>query len=164
VTHIDRRPTDLGRGLSAASASFAVVLSGYHSWLALGVGAIGFAILVAGLLRGSTSNVTTGSFGLFVSTVTAGATNAPILPTLASVVLVVLAWDSGCTSISLGQQLGRATETKRIELFHGLGTVGTGTVTAGIGYAIYWFVAGGRPVGAVVFLTLGAVLLIATLD
>lgn len=164
MTIIDRRPAGLSRGLSAFTGSFALVMSGFYSWPALIVGTMGIIILWAGLARGTNSTVTTGAFGLFLAAVIAGAQNAPISPILASVVLVVVAWDTGSNAISVGEQLGRSTNTIRIEIVHILASITVGVVTASVGYAIYWFGAGGQPATAVVFLLLGAILLIATLD
>lgn len=164
MTTVDRRPARISRWIAGFASSLALVMCGFYSWPALVVGAIGVVVLWAGLLRGTNAAVTTGSFGLFAAAVVAGAQSAPVLPVLASVVLVVVAWDTGGNAISIGEQVGRDAETTRIELAHGLATLAVGVVTGGVGYAIYWFGSGGQPVAAVVFLLLGAVLLVATLD
>lgn len=164
MTTVDRRPAGLSSWVSALAGSFAFVMIGFYSWPALVIGAIGVIVLWAGLVRGTISTVTTGAFGLFIAAVIAGTQSAPLLPTLASIVLTVVAWDTGGNAISIGEQLGRSADTIRIEVVHGFASLTVGTVTAGVGYAIYRFSAGGQPVAAVVFLLLGAVLLIATLD
>ena len=162
--NVDRRPASLGRGMSAFAGSVALVTSGFYSWPALALGTAGALVLWAGLLRGTRSMVTIGAFGLFVASVIAGAQAAPIVPVLTSVVLAVVAWDAGSNAISIGEQLGRSADTTRIEVVHGAATLATGTLTAGLGYAIYRFATGGQPVAAVAFLLLGTVLLVATLD
>ena len=139
-------------------------MSGFYSWPALAIGGAGTLVLWAGLLRGTRSTVTTGAFGLFVAATVAGAQAAPVVPVLASVVLAAVAWDAGNNAISIGEQLGRSADTARIEVVHGAATLATGTLTAGFGYATYRLATGGQPVAAVVFLLLGAVLLVATLD
>lgn len=164
MTVVNRRPARISRWLSGFAGVLALVMSGFYSWPALLVGALGAVILYAGLLRGMTGAVTTGAFGLFIAAILAGVQRAPVLPVLTSVTLAVVAWDIGGNAISIGEQLGRDAETTRIEIVHSVASLTVGVVTAGIGYAIYWVGTGGQPVAAVVFLVLGAVLLIATLD
>ncbi len=161
---VDRRPTALGRWISGFAGVVTLVTSGFYSWPALGVGAVGVVVLWGGLLRGARSLVTAGAFGLFVASVLAGVQGAPIVPVLASVVLAVVAWDAGGNAISIGEQLGRSAETARIEIVHSSSTLAVGVVTGGVGFGLYRFGTGGQPVAAVVFLLLGAVLLVATLD
>jgi hypothetical protein len=150
--------------VAALAGGLAFVMSGFYSWPALIVGAIGLVLLWAGLVRGSTATVTTGAFGVFIAAITAGSQSAPVIPVLASIVLAVVAWDTGGNAISIGNQLGRSANTIRIEIVHIGATLIVGVLTAGVGYAIYLFGTGDQPVVAVVFLLLGAVLLIATLD
>lgn len=164
MTVVDRRPARISRWLAGFAGVLALVMSGFYSWSALLVGALGAVILCAGLLRGVVGAVTTGAFGLFIAAILAGVQRAPVLPVLTSITLAVVAWDIGGNAISIGEQLGRDAETTRIEIVHSVASLTVGVVTAGIGYAIYWFGTGGQPVAAVVFLVLGAVLLIATLD
>lgn len=161
---VDRGPASISRWVSALAGCFAFVTSGFYSWPALGVGAIGVVSLSWGLVRGTTGAVTTGAFGIFVAAIAAGAQGAPVVPVLASVVLAVVAWDTGGNAISVGEQLGRSAPTTRIEVVRGLASLAVGVLTAGVGYAIYRFGTGGQPAAAVVFLVLGAVLLIAALD
>lgn len=164
MTEVDRGPVALSRSLSAFAGVLALVTSGFYSWIGLSIGVVGLVVLTVGLVRGETPVVTVGSFGLFLGTVVTGAQGAPVAPVLAGVVLAVVAWDVGGNAISIGQQLGRSAGTVRIELLHAGASLAVGTLSAGIGYGVYWFGASGQPVPAVVFLLLGAVLLIATLD
>lgn len=164
MTVVDRRPARIGRWLSGFAGVLAVVTSGFYSWSALAVGGVGLVVLWAGLLRGTRSAVTTGSFGLFVAAVAAGTRGAPVPPVLGSVVLTVVAWDAGGNAIGIGEQLGRDAGTARIEIVHSAATLAVGAVTAGVGYAVYRFGTGGQPVAAVVFLVFGALLLVAALD
>lgn len=164
MTAVDRRPAAFSRSLSAFAGVLALVTSGFYSWIALAVGVIGLAVHAVGLVRGETPAVTAGTFGLFLGAIVAGAQGAPIPSVLAAVVLAVVAWDVGGNAVSIGRQLGRSADTVRIELVHAVASLAVGTLTAGVGYGVYWFGAAGQPVPAVVFLLLGAVLLIATLD
>lgn len=164
MTEVDRGPAALSRSLSAFAGVLGLVTSGFYSWIGLSIGVVGLVVLTVGLVRGETPVVTVGSFGLFLGAVVTGAQGAPVAPVLAGVVLAVVAWDVGGNAISIGQQLGRSADTVRIELLHAGASLAVGTLSAGIGYGVYWFGASGQPVPAVVFLLLGAVLLIATLD
>jgi len=161
---VDHGPAQFGSWVAALAGGLAFVMSGFYSWPALIVGAIGLVLLWAGLVRGSTATVTTGAFGVFLAAIIAGSQSAPIIPVLASIVFAVVAWDTGGNAISIGKQLGRSANTMRVEVVHIGASFAVGLLTAGIGYAIYVFGTGGQPVAAVVFLLLGAVLLIATLD
>ena len=161
---VDRSPARLGRGVSIAAALVALLASGLHSRLALAAGTLGLLLLVAGLVRGSDVAVTVGAFGLFAGAIVAGARGAPPLPVLVSVTSAVLAWDAGSSAISVGDQLGRDADTRRLEAVHLTASVLVGAVTAGVGYGLYRAGTGGRPVAALAFLVVAAVLLVAALD
>ncbi|AUX09806.1 hypothetical protein AArcSl_2181 [Halalkaliarchaeum desulfuricum] len=161
---IDRSSTTVGSGLSAFAALFSFVVTGFYSWGGLLAGAVGLVLLLAGLVRGTTAPVTIGGFGLVIAGIVAGAQGAPVVSVLAGVVFAVIAWDAAGLAIGLGKQLGRGADTTRLELFHVAGSLAVGIVSAGIGYAIYVFATGGQPVGAVVFLLVGTLLLLVVLE
>lgn len=161
---VDRSPARLGRGVSIGAALVALLASGLHSWPALAAGTLGLLLLVAGLVRGSDAAVTVGAFGLFAGAIVAGARGAPALPVLVSVTSAVLAWDAGGSAISVGDQLGRDADTRRLEAVHLTASALVGAMTAGVGYGLYRAGAGGRPVAALVLLVVAAVLLVAALD
>ncbi len=156
---IRRSPSSGCRWGAIVAGLLALGTSGFYSWPALLVGASGFALLAIGLLRGSNANVTGGAFGLFVAAILAGAGAGPVGPVLISVITAVLAWDYGGTAIGLGNQLGTEANTARLEAVHMGGSALVGTVTAGVGYGLYWTGSGGQPVTALVFLVLAAVFL-----
>lgn len=160
---IRRAPSSGARWGAILAGLVALGTSGFYSWPALVVGGLGFAVLAIGLLRGSNANVTGGAFGLFVAAVLAGVGAGPIGPVLVSVIAAVLAWDYGGTAISIGNQLGTEAETGRIEAVHMGGSALVGTVTAGVGYGLYWAGSGGKPVTALVFFVLAAVFLVQSL-
>lgn len=160
MSGIDRRPTSLGRALSASAAVLAVVASGYYSWHALVVATLGAVLVAIGLLLGSHRAVTVGSFGLVAAALFAGVQGAPVLPVLGSVVLAVIAWDVGGYAITIGDQLGREADTHRVEAVHAAATAGVGGLAATAGYAIYLVGTGNQPVAALLFLVLAAVLLV----
>lgn len=164
MTGIDRSPATLSQWVSLTAGLIALTACGYYSWPALGIGATGFVLLGLSLVRGTTVNVTTGAFLLLSAAIMAGVQNAPVLPVLVSVVFTVVAWDTGGSAISIGEQLGREARTLRIEIVQITMSITVGTLAAVTGYAIYHFGASGQPVTAVIFFLIGAILLIATLD
>ena len=107
--------------------------------------------------------VTIGAFGLFVGGIIAGIQSAPVVPVLISVTFSVLAWDVGGSAISIGKQLGRDADTRRIEAVHMTASGAVGMVTAGVGYGLYQTGAGEQSVAALVFLLIAAVLLVEAL-
>lgn len=78
-------------------------------------------------------------------------------------VFVVLAWDAGQHAISIGQQLGRTTETVGAELPHLAGTVGVGTfgILAALGLVMVGI--DGLPIASLLVLLLSMLLFIGVL-
>lgn len=163
MTEVRRAPARLSRWGSVSVALLALAASGFYSWLGLVAGTAGLAVLVVGLVRGEHGAVTGGAFGLFLGAITAGVQGAPVLAVLLSVTCSVVAWDSGGNAISIGEQLGRDADTRRIEAVHMTASGGVGVVTAGTGYGLYLAGTGGHPVAALVFLLVAAVLLVEAL-
>lgn len=159
-----RAPTRLSSRASGSAAVVALGSSGYYSWTALLLGTVGLLLIAVGLVRGRTTAVSSGAFGLFIAAIVAGVLGAPVVPILGSVTCAVLAWDIGGYAISLGTQLGRSAETMRIEAVHIAGSVGVGTVTAGIGYGLYRAGPSEQPIAALGFFLVAAVLLVVALD
>ena len=84
----------------------------------LAVGAVGAAVLLAGLVRQSRRRVTVGAAGLLLGTVHVGLSGAPPSLALVGVTATVVAWDAAGTVIVLGDQLGRAADTACVEAVH----------------------------------------------
>ncbi|WP_122090576.1 DUF7519 family protein [Halalkalicoccus subterraneus] len=164
MNRVDRSPAPLSRRVSLVAALVAVLSSGFYSWLALGLGAIGFLLLATGLARGTTRPVTLGAAGLAGGALAAGVEGAPVPTVLAGVAGAVLAWDVGINAIVIGRQLGREAGTERLEAVHAVASAGVGLATAGAGYGLYRMGTGEQPVAALVFLLVAAVLLLETLD
>lgn len=161
---IRRSPTRLSSWAAVSAAVVALTSSGFYSWPALVVGTLGVLVLVGGLGRGSTATVTLGAFGLFVGALLAAVRGAPAVPVLVSVTATVLAWDSAGRAISIGTQLGREANTARLEAVHLAGSLVVGAGTVSVGYGIYWAGTGGQPASVVLFMLIGALLLLAGLD
>lgn len=163
MSDIVRAPAVLSSGVAAAVAAGSVVAAGAFSWSALGVGTAGLLVLAVGLQRGSNGAVTLGAATLAVGSFLAGIDGAPALPVLLGVTGAVLAWDVGTGAITLGNQLGRAAETRRLEAVHVTASAAVGTTTVGLGYGLFLAGSGGQPIAAVVFLLVAAVLLVVAL-
>jgi hypothetical protein len=164
MTAVRRGPARLSRWGSAGAAVLALGTSGFYSWPALTAGVVGLTLLVVGLRRGANTAVTAGAFGLFLAGIVAGSQGAPVLPVLISVTCSVLAWDSGRNAVSIGTQLGREADTRRIEAVHMAASTAVGLMTVGLGYGLYRAGTGNQPVTALFFLLVAAVLLVEALD
>jgi hypothetical protein len=163
MSPVDRAPTRLGSGVAVAAASVAALASGLYAWPALAVGAPGLLLVVVAVVRGGRTAATLGAAALVAAGVVAGARGAPVLPVLVAVGGSVLAWDAAGFAIGLGNQLGRDAETTRVEGLHLAASAVVAVATAGVGYGVYRSATGGHPVAALVFLLLGAVLLVEAL-
>jgi len=164
TTRVDRRPSRAGAGLTLAPALVAALAGGLYTSPGLLLGVAGLLGLGIGLARGSRTAVTLGGAGLFAGAVLAGVEGAPVGPVLVGAAAAVVAWDVATTAVSVGEQLGRDAETGRLETTHALASAGVGAVTVGLSYGVYLAGAGGRPVAALLFLLVAAVLLVAALD
>lgn len=161
---VDRSPARLSSWVAVSVGFVALGSSGLYSWSALAVGTVGFVMLVVGIVRGESTGVTTGAFILFSAAIIGGVRGVSALPVLISATTAVLAWDIGGSAISIGNQLGRDADTTRIESVHVTASLSVGLVTVGGGYGIYQIGTGSRPVAALVFLLIAAVLLVEALD
>lgn len=162
MTRIDRSPAVFS-GSVAVAAALVSLSPGMYGWTALATGVAGFVVILGGLTRGSHAAVTVGAASLLAGSILAGVGEAPVEVLLIAITATVVAWDAGGTAITLGDQLGRAADTVRIEVVHLGTTVLVGILTAGTGYALYRTVTGGAPVLAVLLLSLAAVLLASAL-
>ena len=163
ISPIERSPTRLGSLLAVGAGLVAVATSGIYSMPALAVGGAGFLLLAAGVVRGGQGTVTMGATVVFAGVVLAGVQGAPVAATLVGTVATVFAWDVAGTAITVGDQLGRAVDTSRIEVVHASTSALVGVLAATLGYGIYVTTTGGQPLVALAFLLLAAVLLLATL-
>lgn len=164
MSRVDRSPATFGGWVSASAALVALVSGGLSSWPALAVGAVGLALVGAGLVRGLDTAITLGAVCLVASALVAAVGGAPPALVLVGVAASVVAWDVGGTAVGVGAQLGHDADTVRLEAVHAGASVVVGAVTAGVGYGLYRVGTGGQPIVALLFLVLAAVLLAAALD
>lgn len=163
MTDVTRSPTPLGRNISILAALVAVLLPGLYSWTVLGVGALGAAVLLFGVVTGKQGPVTAGAGLLFLGILIAGLDGAPGIALLLGTVATVVAWDSATIAISLGRQLGRDAQTARVELVHCGTTAVVGCGAVGIAYSVFTIADGGGSFSGIAVLLLGTVLVVAAL-
>lgn len=157
MSEITRRPTTIASAVAAAGATVAIVAGSYETAYGLLLGAVGAALLAAGLVRGHRIAVDAGCGVLFLCVVAGGIAGASVEAALLGTIGVVLSWDLGQSAIDLGDQLGREAETRRLELAHAGSSLLVGLTAATVGYAVYTVAADGQPVAAVVLALLAAV-------
>lgn len=154
---IDRSPP---RPSSAVALGVGILgaLALATSGVAVGLSALGVVAIGIGLYRGSHTAVTLGATGQFCGVLLAGLAGAPPEFLLISIAAAVVAWDVATFAIDLGDELGRAAETGRLELVHTGSSAALAVVAAGFGVVVYRL-AGGGPALAPVALLCGAVVL-----
>jgi hypothetical protein len=159
---IDRSPTLLSSALALAAGVFAVTANVGAPVAAL-ICVLGVLALGAGLLDGRQVVVTAGTGLLVLGSVVGGTQGVPVLATLVGVAAGLLAFDLGSTAVSLGDQLGRETDTRQVELVHATASTLVGGAFVGAGFAIRETVSGGQPLSGVLGLVAAVLLLIAAL-
>jgi hypothetical protein len=160
---ITREPTRLSSAGALLVALLAALTVSPYSALALGLAGLGTLALGAGLAVGSRPLATLGPLGVFAGAVAAGTDAAPVPITLFGILGAVLAYDLAGTAIDIGAQLGRETDTRRLELVHIATSSLVGATIAIVSYLVYTFGAGGQPISAVVGLLLAVVVLFVAL-
>ena len=154
---VDRSPPRLSEGL-ALGAGAVGALALVVSPPAFGLGVLGVIAVGVGLLRRSRAAVTLGAAGVFCGVLLAGLTGVPPELLLCSTAGAVVAWDIATFAIDLGAELGRAAETRRLELVHAGASTALALGAAVVGAVVYRLVGGG-PALAPVALLCGAVVL-----
>jgi len=158
---VDHSPTRFSSIAAVVAAVIAGVTSAPFALYAIPLGLGGIAVLASGLFMGANRlRVTMGAAGLFLSVLIAGlfGTGPEIL--LVSGAATVLAWNFGQNAISLGEQIGASSRTRRNEIIHASAATIVAMVGAGVGYGVYVIGSGGRPVAAVGMLALALVFMI----
>lgn len=159
MSAIDRSPARLSAGLALLAAFLATVATAALSVLGFLAALVGTVLLASGVLRGRQRGVSLGAAVLLVGVLYAGVVGDAVVPVLVGVVGAALAWDVGSYAIGVGEQLGRAAETARIEVLHAGATLAVGAGVAAIGYAVYLVGGGGQPLSALLGLLVAAIFL-----
>lgn len=158
---IDNDPTTVSSAGAIIAALVAAFTSSPFALIALPLGLGGVGMIAGTLFRnGSRRLISLGTASLFISIVISGGFGAPVELLLVSTIATVLAWDLGQNAISLGEQMGRQTETQRNEVIHAAASAIVGAAGAGLGYLIYLTSAGGYPISALVLIVLGIIFLL----
>ena len=158
---IDNSPTKLSAGAAIVAAIVAALASGPFALLALPLGIAGVGGVAAGLLVAENRTwVSIGVGALFLCVLVSGGFGTPVELLLVSTVATVLAWDFGHNAISLGEQMGRHTRTRRNEVTHAAFTTMVAMLAAAFGYGLFAVAGGGRPIAALVMMLLGLVFLV----
>ncbi|HET7323503.1 MAG TPA: hypothetical protein VFJ06_04155 [Halococcus sp.] len=158
---IDRSPPRLS-GVLALGAAVLGTLALAVSGPALLLGALSVVVLAVGLYRGSRATITLGSVGLFCGVLVAGLAGAVPELLLVATAAAVVSWDIAGFAIDLGEEVGRAAETTRVELVHAGASALVAAVAATGGVLVYRL-AGGGPALAPLALLCGAVVLVIAL-
>lgn len=156
---IDRRPAAASAMLALVAAVGAVLTVGGASTLTLLVAITGAVTVAAALIARSRTWLTVGAFVLFASVVIGGLVGAASLYVLGGAVATLLTWDLGENALGLGEQVGRAATTSRVELVHAAGAVGVGVAAAAVALGATT-AAGPVPLSALVAALLAGVLLL----
>ncbi|WP_317175772.1 DUF7519 family protein [Halomontanus rarus] len=161
VVDVDHAPTAVSSTAAIIAAVVAAITSAPFALLALPLGIGGAGIVAAGLrLGGKREWVTLGAGALFLSILVAGGFGTPVEFLLVSTISTLLAWDFGQNAISLGEQIGRHSRTKRNEVIHASASLVVALLSSAFGYLVYTNAGSGRPVASLTMLVLGVVLLI----
>lgn len=157
---VDHSPTRASSYAAIVASVLAALLSAPFALLALPVGIGGAGILAMGLLRGGNRTwVTMGAASLFLAILISGGFGTAPVILLLSTAATFLAWNLGLNAISLGEQIGRHSETRRNEIVHGAVVALVVMVAVMFSFTVYTAVSGGRPVAALSLLLFGAVFL-----
>lgn len=155
-------PARVSSVASLFAALFAALLTAPFSGFALLFGLFGVVFYITGLFVTGTRNwVSLGTMSILFGILIVGSTGVATPPMLlASMVGLLVAWDTGEHAITIGEQFGRTAPTRRGEFVHVGGSLIVGVLTAGFVYLVYTLGTGGQPALAGISLLLGAVLLV----
>lgn len=132
--------------------------------VAFAVGLAGLAVTAVATSRGSRVGVTAGTGLLFGATLYVGiAATAPAVVMLVTAGVVVT-WTTAQHVVGLGDHLGRDAPVRRSVLVHLGGATVTTLSAGGLALVVYFFAAATLPPSALVFLVVGAAVLIYALE
>mgnify|MGYP006280626281 CR=1 FL=1 len=160
MSEITREPSRFGVAIAATFALLSIATTAATVPNAAAVSGIGLVVLAAGLARSSRRLLTNGAGIVLLGVLYAGYTGAPPLPVLVAALAGVLAWDAASNAVSVGEQLGKETDTTRAEVVHVVSSFLVGSLAVAVGYGVYVTAAGGQPIASVFLLVAGAVALV----
>ncbi|MWG36933.1 DUF7519 family protein [Halomarina oriensis] len=159
---VDTRPPTGHAGIVGGVAvvgAVALVVSASALSLAL----LGALLLTAGTVYGSGRVVGLGALAALGGVAVGAISGVGVVFLLVATAGIVVAWDAARQSLDLAETVGREADSQRALSTHTGVAAGVTSIAAGLGYGIYLVVGDGRPVGALVLLLFGGVLLAAAL-
>lgn len=159
-TDFDQSPARLSAALGIAFGGLVVVVLAVSTTvLAVVPGLVGGGLIAVGVYRRSRTTITVGTVGILVGIVLSGVLGARPTIVLAAIITATLAWDASQNAITVGTRLGRAAETRRVEIVHIAMTAIITTLAAGSGYVVTQVTVGSLSPVALAILLLAAVTL-----
>ena len=137
MTGVDPAPARPSAWAAAATGLGAAAVLAVVGSPGAPVAAVGLVCLLLGLGLPAGRLVDVGGTGLLIGAVWSGLAGVVAPAVLVGFAGGYLAWDLGATALSVGDQLGRAAPTARLELVHAAVVVGVLGTAAGLGYAIW---------------------------
>jgi len=162
-TGFDDAPARVSAALSLTLAGVATVALAAGSPTGAVVGVLAVALLAPGLVRGQRRLVDLAAATLFVGAAVVAVEGAPPVPLVVAGAAAVAAWDVGENAISVGEQLGRAADSRRAELVHAGATVAIAAGVAVVGVAGFRLTTTTQPVTTVAVLVVAVLALTAAL-
>ena len=156
---VERSPALLSAAVAVVAAAAASVLLAVSPLLLL-ASAVGTALVVVAVVRGSRRALVAGTGSHFAGLLLAGVYGMAPGYVLAAALLVVLAWDVGEYALTIGREVGRAPPTLRVEVVHVAGSVAVYSLAATVGYVLYRSTTGGQPMLTLVALVVGGMALL----
>lgn len=163
MSEIVRKPARFSTRLAVVTALVAALLAAVGGGLAGGLGLFGVVLVAAGLYYGRQFGSDLGALCLLLAVVAAGLGGAPPTVAMLAAVAVVLAWDLATTAHTMGDQLGRAADTRRAEAMHAAGSTGVAVVVLGVTVLVRSVATDGQPTGALMLMLIAAVVLVLVL-
>lgn len=137
MTGLDPAPARASAWVAAATALGAAAVLVAAGSPGAPIAVFGLASLLFGLGLPIQRLVHAGGLGLLIGAVWSGLTGIESPAVIAGFAGGYLAWALGVNALSIGDQLGRAAPTARLEFIHAVATLGVVGLSAGIAYAVW---------------------------
>jgi len=163
LQEFDDRPPRFSAWLSVSLSVVATLALLSASGTGLTVGAVAVTLLFTGVIRSERRLVDAAAATFLAGIGVVGIEGAPPVPLVVAAAAAVGAWDVGENAIGVGEQLGRAADTRRAELAHAATTLGLAGGTAVVGLVGFRLTTSTQPVTTVAVLVVAVVALTAAL-
>lgn len=131
--------------------------------LGIVLGLLSVLVVAISVLNGGRSWLAAGTLVLIAAIVLAVFEEGPTLSTLTGLALAFVVWDCGEYAIGLGQQVGRAGETARQEIFHGGISIAVAVAGVTVGWTIVTIAPSDIPLVSILPLGIGCLFLLVVL-